>query len=46
MPKVSEYELEHFNEEHTEFQPMKRNKRKKPVKEEKYVNDKKEYRKE
>lgn len=45
MPKVSDYELEHFSEDE-EFQPMKRDKRKKPVKEKKYVDDKKEYRKE
>ena len=45
MPKVSDYELEHFNEDE-DFQPMKRDKRKKPVKEKKYVDDKKEYRKE
>lgn len=44
MPKVSDYELAHLNDE--EFQPMKRDKRKKPVKEKKYVDDKKEYRKE
>ena len=45
MPKVSDYELEHFSDEE-EFQPMKRDKRKKPVKEKKYTDDKKEYRKE
>lgn len=44
MPKVSDYELEHFKDE--DYQPMKRNKRKKPVREKKYVDDKKEYRKE
>ncbi len=45
MPKVSDYELERIDD-NQDFQPMKRNKRTKPVKEKKYVDDKKEYRKE
>ena len=39
MPKVSDYELEHLDDERVE----KREKRKKPVKEKKYA-DKKDYR--
>lgn len=41
MPKVSDYELEHFDDDR--FEQNKREKRKKPVKERKYL-DKKDYR--
>ena len=42
MPKVSDYELEHFDDDR--FEQNKREKRKKPVKERKY-SDKPNYRK-
>ncbi len=43
MPKVSDYELEHFDDE--KFIEIKREKRKKPVKIKKY-SEKKDYRSE
>ena len=38
MPKVSDYELEHFDDDR--FEQNKREKRKKPVKEKKYSDKK------